>query len=180
MKKYLLPNDVNWYRANFHCHTTHSDGAYTPEKVKDVYKNHGYSIVAFTDHEILLDHSDLNDESFLALTGSEYSVTEADPSFPQIFDVDTGRWPRAKCVHLNIFSKDPHNTFQPASAFENLGWKKDTYKDVSSDQTPLESTPLPNLRGDNLSSAPQLYVKSILDNHRQITRTRRSIASAEQ
>ena len=35
MKKYLLPNDVNWYRANFHCHTVCSDGAYTPEKVKE-------------------------------------------------------------------------------------------------------------------------------------------------
>ena len=76
MKKYLLPNDVNWYRANFHCHTVCSDGAYTPEKVKEVYKNHGYSIVAYSDHEILLDHSDLNDDEFLALTSCEYSITE--------------------------------------------------------------------------------------------------------
>ena len=38
MKKYLLPNDVNWYRANMHCHTTHSDGQMTPEEVKELYK----------------------------------------------------------------------------------------------------------------------------------------------
>ena len=87
MKKYLLPNDVNWYRANFHCHTVHSDGAYTPEKVKEVYKNHGYSIVAYTDHDVLLDHSDLNDDEFLALTSSEYAVNEAKPKFPKIFDI---------------------------------------------------------------------------------------------
>lgn len=130
MKKYLLPNDVNWYRANMHCHTVHSDGFYTPEKVKEVYKSHGYSIVAFSDHEILLDHSDLNDEGFLALTSSEYSITENDPHFPKIFGVETPNWPRAKCIHVNIFSKDQHNTFQPAADFESLGWKKDTYKDV--------------------------------------------------
>lgn len=130
MKKYLLPKDVNWYRANMHCHTVCSDGAYTPEKVKEVYKDHGYSIVAYSDHEILLDHSDLTDDTFLALTSSEYSVTEAEPSFPQIFGVDTGRWPRAKCFHLNIFAKDPHNTLQPASDFENLGWRKDAYENV--------------------------------------------------
>ena len=113
MRKDLLPSDVNWYRANFHCHTKHSDGALTPEQVKEAYKNHGYSIVAYTDHDVLLDHSDLNDEGFLALTSSEYAINESKPSFPKIFDVDTPDWQRRKCVHLNIFSKDPHNTFMP-------------------------------------------------------------------
>ena len=98
MKKYILPEGLNWYRANFHCHTVHSDGAYTPEKVKEVYKNHGYSIVAYTDHDVLLDHSDLNDDGFLALTSCEYAINEDSCSFPQIFDVATGDWPRRKCT----------------------------------------------------------------------------------
>ena len=119
MKKYLLPNDVNWYRANFHCHTVHSDGAYTPEKVKEVYKNHGYSIVAYTDHDVLLDHSDLNDDEFLALTSSEYAVNEAKPKFPKIFDIETNEWVRKKCVHLNIFSK----IWSEISG--KIKWKKD-------------------------------------------------------
>ena len=130
MKKYLLPNDVNWYRANFHCHTVCSDGAYTPEKVKEIYKNHGYSIVAYSDHEILLDHSDLNDDEFLALTSSEYSITESNPHFPQVLGVSAENWPRSKCVHLNIFSKDPHNTFQPATSSEQFWHLKQRYADV--------------------------------------------------
>ncbi len=130
MKKDLLPSDVNWYRANFHCHTKHSDGAYTPEKVKEVYKNHGYSIVAYSDHDILLDHSDLNDEGFLALTSCEYSVTQGQPTFPEIDGVEVGRWQRAKCVHLNIFSKDPHNTFQPATNADQFWILKERYADV--------------------------------------------------
>ena len=39
MKKYLLPNEVNWYRANMHCHTTVSDGHYSPAEIKEAYKN---------------------------------------------------------------------------------------------------------------------------------------------
>ena len=84
MKKYLLPNDVNWYRANMHNHTTFSDGHMTPEEIKEAYMNHGYSIVAYTDHEILLDHSELSDENFLAITSSEYSITERESSFKPI------------------------------------------------------------------------------------------------
>ena len=35
MKNFLISPELNWYRANFHCHTKHSDGAYTPEQVKE-------------------------------------------------------------------------------------------------------------------------------------------------
>lgn len=39
-----------------HMHTTVSDGPMTPEEVKAAYKERGYSIVAFTDHEVIVDH----------------------------------------------------------------------------------------------------------------------------
>ena len=133
MRKDLLPSGVNWYRANFHCHTKHSDGSYTPEQVKEAYKNHGYSIVAYTDHDVLLDHSDLNDDEFLALTSCEYAVNEASPKFPKIFDTETNEWVRKKCVHLNIFSKDPHNTFMPATAVEQQWILKERYPDTKCD-----------------------------------------------
>ena len=120
MKKYLLPKNVNWYRANLHCHTTVSDGAFTPEQVKEAYKAKGYSIVAYTDHEILLDHSDLNDESFLALTSSEYSVNETVPTYPNYEGQEISPWVRTRVVHMNIFSKDPHNTFQPGAHDDTL------------------------------------------------------------
>ena len=112
MKKYLLPHGVNWYRANMHCHTTISDGSLTPEQVKEAYKNHGYSIVAYTDHEILLDHSDLNDENFLAITSSEYSINEGASFFKVLSEKDGKNWRLRKTIHMNIFSKNPHNEFQ--------------------------------------------------------------------
>ncbi|MBO5379334.1 MAG: hypothetical protein J6A90_03320 [Clostridia bacterium] len=133
MRKDILPSGVNWYRANFHCHTKHSDGAKTPEEIKEAYKNHGYSIVAYTDHDVLLDHSDLNDEGFLALTSCEYAVNESQPKFPKIFDVETSDWVRKKCVHLNIFAKDQHNTFMPATSVEQMWILRDRYPDTKCD-----------------------------------------------
>ena len=78
MRKYLLPDEGQFYRANLHCHTTVSDGKRTPEQVKELYKSRGYSIVAYTDHDVMIDHSDLDDEGFLALRGYEMEVTETD------------------------------------------------------------------------------------------------------
>ena len=67
MRKYLLPKDGNFYKANLHCHTTVSDGLWTPEETKKNYMEQGYSIVAFTDHDVMIPHPELEDESFLPL-----------------------------------------------------------------------------------------------------------------
>ena len=67
----LLPASYGSYKANLHCHTTLSDGRLTPKRSKARYLANGYSVVAFTDHNVLVDHSDLTDERFLALTGIE-------------------------------------------------------------------------------------------------------------
>ena len=72
MKKFLLPESGNYYKANLHCHTNISDGNRTPEEIKSAYKAHGYSIVAYTDHDVFIPHPELCDESFLALNSMEY------------------------------------------------------------------------------------------------------------
>ena len=79
MKKFELSGKA--YKANLHCHTTVSDGRYTPEETKKMYMEQGYSIVAFTDHNVLLDHSDLCKDSFLALNGYELDVSEPGKAF---------------------------------------------------------------------------------------------------
>jgi histidinol phosphatase-like PHP family hydrolase len=47
---------VNWavfepYKANLHTHTRRSDGAVDPAGVVDMYHDHGYKILALTDHD---------------------------------------------------------------------------------------------------------------------------------
>lgn len=105
MKKILLPEagqGINYYRANLHCHTNISDGHKTPEEVKQLYASHGYSIVAYTDHNVLLSHEYLNDDNFLALNGYEINVND-----PFNFN-----YPRTKKCHLNLIALEPDNLTQ--------------------------------------------------------------------
>ncbi len=99
MKKHLLPHTGNFYKANLHCHTTCSDGRLSPEEVKKLYKENGYSIVAFTDHDILLSHADLNDENFLALNGYEIEVNEE----------SVRPWAANKTCHMCLIALKPDN-----------------------------------------------------------------------
>ncbi len=124
MKKYIISPELNWYRANMHCHTNISDGSFTPDKIKKEYKKMGYSIVAYTDHEVLLDHSDLNDEEFLALTSTEYSINDDKACFELPEGAYMDAWRSKKVIHLGVYSKDPHNTFQPAADEGSFAWWK--------------------------------------------------------
>ena len=76
MKKYLLQKNGSFYKTNLHCHTTLSDGRLSPLEVKELYKSLGYSAVAFTDHDILIDQKELCDEDFIALNGFEVEINE--------------------------------------------------------------------------------------------------------
>ncbi len=76
MKKFLLSENGNFYKVNLHCHSTISDGKLTPAEIKEAYLKKGYSAVAFTDHEVFLQHNDLTDENFVALNGVELAVNE--------------------------------------------------------------------------------------------------------
>ncbi len=76
MKKYLLPESGNDYKANLHCHSKISDGGLTPEELKKAYSEHGYSVLAYTDHGYFVPHNDLTDDNFLALNGYEVDVTD--------------------------------------------------------------------------------------------------------
>ena len=38
---YLIDPKKKQFKANFHSHSTHSDGALTPEEMKAAYKAHG-------------------------------------------------------------------------------------------------------------------------------------------
>lgn len=99
-KTFLLPQKPK-YKANLHCHTTLSDGELTPEQIKEEYKKRGYSIVAYTDHEYIVNHQDLNDENFIAITAYEYSINEAPHD-------ERTAWTDLRCCHLNLYAKDPY------------------------------------------------------------------------
>ena len=108
MRKYLLPETGNFYKANLHCHTTVSDGSLDPETVKGAYMAQGYSVVAFTDHNVLIGHNDLTDNRFLALNGMEKQISE-EKDVPEIAN---GSREQLTC-HMCFIALDPDNLTQP-------------------------------------------------------------------
>ncbi len=97
MKKFIDENKKQ-LKANLHCHTTFSDGKWSPEKAKDEYKKRGYSILAVTDHEHLVSHNDLTDEEFLFITAYEAYIR----NYPFNSKTDSQS-------HINFYSKTPEN-----------------------------------------------------------------------
>jgi hypothetical protein len=60
-----------WYKANFHTHSTVSDGNVPPEERVRQYKEKGYSILALTDHVKTNDVKKWTTKDFLVLSGME-------------------------------------------------------------------------------------------------------------
>lgn len=106
MKRVFIDKSKTPYKANLHAHSTFSDGKLSVEQIKEEYKNRGYSVVAFTDHEHLVDNSHLNDENFLAITACEMAIKE----FP---DQSTLKNHQMRVTHLNIYALSADNTLTP-------------------------------------------------------------------
>lgn len=113
MVRHLLPQKGQFYKANLHCHTTVSDGKLTPEQVKEVYVENGYSIVAFTDHDVYITHPELRDEHFLPLNGFEVEINEG---------IDRPFSFKRTC-HICFIATDPDNDVHPL-------WHRTLYTDI--------------------------------------------------
>ena len=104
MKKILLDKNKNYYRGNMHCHSTLSDGYFTPEQLKMLYKERGYSFLALTDHEHINNNSYLDDDSFITITSGEFAIKQfPEQSTMKNFDM--------KVCHLNLYAKEQGNDY---------------------------------------------------------------------
>ena len=97
---YLISPLKKQYKANLHCHSVFSDGKKTPQELKEMYKEHGYSILAITDHETPKSHSYLSDDEFIAITGYETYVRTNPDAIHDAYD---------KEIHINLFAREPEN-----------------------------------------------------------------------
>ena len=96
----LISKNKKQYKANLHCHSILSDGKRTPVQLKEMYKSHGYDVLAITDHERPFDHQDLSDKDFIMLTGYEAYIRPDPSGRSNVYSPE---------VHLNLFAKDPTN-----------------------------------------------------------------------
>ena len=102
----LLNENKRFYKAQLHCHSVNSDGTIDVEEQKRLFKEKGYSVVAFTDHEHLVDNSFLDDEEFLTITSCEVAIKE-------VAHMSTLQDRNMKSIHLNFYALDQHNIITP-------------------------------------------------------------------
>ncbi len=109
MKKYLISDEGNFYKANLHGHSTVSDGELTPDGIKEMYMKEGYSIIAYTDHNHFVTHNDLSDDSFLALNGVENAADEHCES-----------WMHERCCDICYIALSPERKAHPFQDEDNI------------------------------------------------------------
>ena len=104
-----MPRVSRYFKANLHTHSIISDGKLTPEQVKEAYKALGYQILSLTDHNVIVDHLDMNEPDFLMLTGVEINI-----------NAPAGIPTAGKTYHFNLIAREPDNLWSPAKAFHRF------------------------------------------------------------
>ncbi|MDO5416694.1 MAG: PHP domain-containing protein [Lachnospiraceae bacterium] len=83
---------TNWYKGNLHSHTTNSDGNLSPEEAVKLFKEHGYSFLCFSEHDLYTDLREKFDcDDFIILPGLEASAV--------LYEAGTGRALKVHHIH---------------------------------------------------------------------------------
>lgn len=117
MKKYLIPEEGSFYKANLHSHTVLSDGHWSAEQTKQEYQKRGYSVVAYTDHRYYKYHKNLQDDSFIPIAAFEADLNDK-------IDENLG-FQRVKTYHINYYDTCPekhadYKAPQPPQAYGDM------------------------------------------------------------
>ncbi len=101
MKKILISKNGYKFKANLGSYTIDSLGKLTAEELKNVYKKQGYSVLAYSDVDKVIDRTILSDKDFLPLTSYKTSIEN---------------------YHFTLYSRIPDNAVveMPKGDFENI------------------------------------------------------------
>jgi hypothetical protein len=67
-------NSGDWLKGNLHAHTTHSDGAQSPEELLSIYQRLGYDWICISDHDTVTPRPDRRPEGLAFLSGNEVTA----------------------------------------------------------------------------------------------------------
>lgn len=123
MKTYLLPKDGQFYKANMHSHSTLSDGAFTVEELKNMYRENGYSVFAYTEHGTYHDLRHLDEADFITLPSYEIDFRKKDENGNVAPAGERTVTSAREVIHMNLFATDPDKaaTVSKEGLLE-LGW----------------------------------------------------------
>lgn len=86
MKKDIFGNDR--YKVGLHIHTNLSDGKCTPQEAAKIYKSAGFDAIAFTDHWVYGEETQI--DGLTILSGCEYNLGRSDTAVDVIHIVGVG------------------------------------------------------------------------------------------
>lgn len=89
MKKILISKNGYNCKANLGSYTTQTLGKLTAEELKSEYKKRGYSAIAFSDYDTVINNISIADNDFLPITSYKTSIEN---------------------YHFTLYSKTPDNT----------------------------------------------------------------------
>lgn len=69
-------SQYRYYKAQMHCHSTNSDGVFSPQEVGQLYKDRGYEILFLTDHNFMTPYTDINIPGLLVINSEEYTFSK--------------------------------------------------------------------------------------------------------
>lgn len=72
----LFTQNVRYYKAQMHCHSSRSDGQLSPLEVANEYKNRGYEILFISDHNIMTPADSINIPGLLCFNAEEYTFSK--------------------------------------------------------------------------------------------------------
>ncbi len=127
--------NVDWenhlqYKANFHTHTTRSDGRLNPDTVVDIYHALGYDILAITDHNQVtypwtgfseLDASETayeRKESDPETMPADFNYENRDPVVLKMIDIEGNEFSRHH--HMGSFFNDLRGTEDVTESLEAI------------------------------------------------------------
>jgi hypothetical protein len=68
-------SQARYYKTQMHCHTTNSDGGYSPQDLAQKYYNAGYEIIMITDHNYLTLESEVDLQGLLVIQAEELTFS---------------------------------------------------------------------------------------------------------
>lgn len=64
-----------YYKAQMHCHTTNSDGGYSPQDLAQKYFDAGYEVIMITDHNYMTHEAEVNVPGMLVIQSEEITFS---------------------------------------------------------------------------------------------------------
>ncbi|MDD3876600.1 MAG: CehA/McbA family metallohydrolase [Bacteroidales bacterium] len=65
-----------YYKAQLHCHSTNSDGKFTPTELAAEYRNRGYELLFISDHNIMTPAENITVPGILCFNAEEYTFSK--------------------------------------------------------------------------------------------------------